>query len=111
MEGRDVGSVTNPRYHLVLATKYLRPGASRNRAIDLRCVPRSEKVSDFKIIEMNVEDGNHIHLALKMSLRYSVSSMVNRIKGITTHLVWGREPKRISRFHWKGKRALCHIGL
>ena len=27
MEGRDAGSVTNPRYHLVLTTKYLRPGA------------------------------------------------------------------------------------
>lgn len=25
MEGRDVGSVTNLRYHLVLTTKYLRP--------------------------------------------------------------------------------------
>lgn len=68
-----------------------------------------EKVSDFKIIEMNAEDGNHIYLALKMSPRYSVSLMVNRIKGITTHLVWGREPQHISRFHWKGKKALCHI--
>lgn len=27
MEGRDVGSVTNLRYHLVLTTKYRRPGA------------------------------------------------------------------------------------
>lgn len=111
MEGRGVVSVTNLRYRLVLATKYRRPVLQEIEQSVYDALREAEKVSDFKIIEMNVEDGNHIHLALKMSPRYSVSSMVNRIKGITTHLVWGREPQRISRFHWKGKRALCHIEL
>lgn len=100
------GSATNLRYHLVLATKYRRPAPQGIEQSVYDAFREVEKMSDFKIIEMNVEDGNHIHIALKMSPRYSVSSMVNRIKGITAHLVWGREPRRLPRFYWKGKRVL-----
>lgn len=106
MEGRDMGSVTNLRYHLVLTTKYRRPAIQGIEQSVYNAFREVEKVSDFKIIEMNVEDGSHIHLALKMSPRYSISSMVNRIKGITTHIVWEREPHHLSRFYWKGKRVL-----
>ena len=101
-----MGSVTNLRYHLILTTKYRRPALQGIEQSVYDAFREVEKVSDFKIIEMNVEDGNHIHLVLKMSPRYSVSSMVNRIKGITTHLVWEREPQHLSRFYRKGKRAL-----
>lgn len=101
-----MGSVTNLRYHLVLTTKYRRPVLQGIGQSVYDAFREVEKVSDFKIIEMNVEDGSHIHLALKMSPRYSVSSMVNRIKGITTHLVWERESQHLSRFYWKGKRVL-----
>ena len=101
-----MGSVTNLRYHLILTTKYRRPALQGIEQSIYDAFREVEKVSDFKIIEMNVEDGNHIHLVLKMSPRYSVSSMVNRIKGITTHLVWEREPQHLSRFYRKGKRAL-----
>lgn len=101
-----MGSVTNLRYHLVLTTKYRRPALQGIEQSVYDAFREVEKVSDFKIVEMNVEDGNHIHLALKMSPRYSVSSMVNRIKGITTHLVWERESQHLSRFYWKGKRVL-----
>lgn len=101
-----MGSVTNLRYHLVLTTKYRRPVLQGIEQSVYDAFREVEKVSDFKIIEMNVEDGNHILLALKMSPRYSVSSMVNRIKGMTTHLVWEREPRHLFHFYRKGKRAL-----
>lgn len=106
MEGRDMGSVTNLRYHLVLTTKYRCPVLQGIEQSVYGAFLEVEKVSDFKIIEMNVEDGSHIHLVLKMSPRYSVSSMVNRIKGMTTHLVWKREPQHLSRFYRKGRRVL-----
>ena len=106
MEGRDMGSVTNLRYHLVLTTRYRRSVLQGIEQSVYDAFREVEKVSDFKIIEMDIEDGNHIHLVLKMSSRYSVSSMVNRIKGMTTHLVWEREPQHLSRFYWKGKRTL-----
>ena len=101
-----MGSVTNLRYHLILTTKYRRLALQGIEQSVYDAFREVEKVSDFKIIEMNVENGNHIHLVLKMSPRYSISSMVNRIKGITTHLVWEREPQHLSRFYRKGKRAL-----
>lgn len=76
-----MGSVPNLRYHLVLTTKYRRPALQGIEQSVYDTFREVEKVNDFKIIEMSIEDGNHIHLALKMSPRYSVSSMVNRIKG------------------------------
>lgn len=100
-----MGSVTNLRYHLVLTTKYRRPVLQGIEQSVYDAFREVEKVSDFKIIEMNVEDGNHIRLALKMSPRYSVSSVVNRIKGLTTHLVWEREPQHLFRFYREGKRC------
>ena len=101
-----MGSITNLRYHLVLTTKYRRPALQGIEQSVYDAFQEVERVSDFKIIEMNVEGGSHIHLALKMSPRYSVLSMVNRIKGVTTHLVWEREPQHLSRFYRKGKRVL-----
>ena len=101
-----MGSVTNLRYHLVLTTKNHRPVLQGIEQSVYDAFREVEKVSDFKIIEMNVEDGSHIRLALKMSPRYSISSMVNRVKGMTTHLVWEREPQHLYRFYRKRKRVL-----
>ena len=47
-----------------------------------------EKFSDFRIFDMWIEDGNRVHLVIKMSPGYSVSSMVNRITGLSQHYVW-----------------------
>ena len=44
MEGRDVGSVTNPRYHLFLTTKYLRPGARLSSRVWWRGLARPRHV-------------------------------------------------------------------
>lgn len=101
-----MGSVTNLQYHLVLTTKYLRLALQGIEQSVYDAFREVEKASDFKIIEMNIEDGNHIRLALKMSPRYSVSSMVDRIKGLTTHLVWERESQHLSCFYRGKKRVL-----
>lgn len=71
-----MGSVTNLRYHLVLTTKYRRSVLQGIEQSVYDAFREVEKVSDFKII------------------------------GMTTHLVWEREPQHLSRFYWKGKRTL-----
>lgn len=67
-----------------------------------------EAVSDFTILDMSIEDGNHIHLAIKMSPRFSVASMMNRIKGLTLHYLWQEEPEHLSMFYWGSKRKLWY---
>lgn len=69
-----------------------------------------EEVSDFRILDMRIEDGNHIHLAIKMSPRYSVSSMVNRIKGLSQHYLWLEEEDHLKQFYW-GRNGSYGMGL
>ena len=67
-----------------------------------------ESVSDFTILDLNVEDGSHVYLAIKMSPRFSVDSMMNRVKGLTLHYLWQGEPDHLSKFYRVPKRKLWH---
>ena len=86
-----MGSVTILKYYLVLTAKYHKSvfeGIEQSVYDALRYVA---DVSDFRILDMWIEDGNHVHLIIKMSPRYSVSSMVNRITGLSQHYLWQKE--------------------
>ena len=103
-----MGSVTILKYHLVLDTRYHKSvleGIEQSVYEALRCV---EKTSDFRILDMGIEDGNRIHLVIKMSARYSVSSMVNRIRGLSQHYLWLAEEDHLKKFYWGQKKKLWH---
>ena len=80
-----MGSVTNLKYHVVLTTKYRKPALLGIEQSVYQAFRKVESVSDFTILDMNVEGGSHIYLAIKMSPQFSVDSMMNRIKGLTLH--------------------------
>ena len=103
-----MGSVTNLKYHVVLTTKYRKPTLIGIEQSVYQAFRKVEEVSDFTILDMNVEDGNYIHLAIKMSPRFSVSSMISRIKGLTLHDLWETEQAHLAQFYWGEKRKLWH---
>lgn len=103
-----MGSVTNLKYHVVLTTKYRKPALLGIEQSVYQAFRQVEEVSDFTVLDMNVEDGAHMYLAIKMSPRFSVDSMMNRIKGLTMHYLWQEEPDRLSRFYRVPKRKLWH---
>ena len=103
-----MGSVTNLKYHVVLTTKYRKPALLGIEQSVYQAFRKVEAVSDFTILDMNVEDGNHIHLAIKMSPRFSVASMMNRIKGLPLHYLWQEEPDHLAKFYRGTKRKLWH---
>lgn len=103
-----MGSVTNLRYHVVLTTKYKKPALLGIEQSVYRAFRKVESVSDFAILDMNVEDGSHIYLSINMSPRFSVASMMNRIKGHTLHYLWQEEPDHLSRFYRGTRRKLWH---
>jgi len=51
-----------------------------------------EKKSDFEIIEVET-DKDHIHLMMQYIPRVSISSIVNRLKSITTYHLWKKYHK------------------
>lgn len=103
-----MGSVTNLKYHVVLTTKYKKLALLGIEQSVYQAFWQVESVSDFTILDMNVEDGSHMYLVIKMSPRFSVNSMMNRIKGLTLHYLWQEESDHLSTFYWGSKRKLWH---
>ncbi len=90
----------NLKVHLILVCKY------RKRLLI---------ESDFNIIEME-SDIDHIHIMLQHIPRVSISSIVNRIKSITTHRIWEKHSNYLQKQFWKEKTFwsdgyfVCSVG-
>jgi len=71
--------------------------------------------SDFEIIEMET-DIDHIHLMIQYIPRVSISSIVNRIKSITTKRIWNLHQNYLQKYFWKEKTFwtdgyfVCSVG-
>ena len=101
-----MGSVTILKYHLELTTRHQKSALQGIEQSVYKAFRQVEEVSDFRILDMKITDGNQIHLAIKMSPRYSVSSMVNRIKGLSQHYLWHEEEAHLKQFYWGSKKTL-----
>lgn len=99
-----MGSVTILKYYLELTTRHQKPALQGIEQSVYKAFRQVEEVSDFRILDMRIADGNRIHLAIKMSPRYSVSSMVNRIKGLTQHYVWLEEEDHLQQIYRGSKK-------
>jgi putative transposase len=74
-----------------------------------------EAKSDFDIIEME-SDIDHLHIMLQHIPRVSISSIVNRIKSITTNKVWNLYNNYLLKHFWKERTFwtdgyfVCSVG-
>lgn len=68
----------------------------------LNAFKETEKVSDFKILIMEL-DKDHIHLLLKWKPHFSIEQIVRRLKQMTTKLIWDKEETHLRQFYWKKK--------
>ena len=101
-----MGSVTILKYRLDLTTKYQKPVLQGIEPSVYRAFHHVEEVSDFRILDMKIEDKNRVCLAIKMSPVYSVSSMVNRIKGLSQHYLWQEEENHLRQFYGGTRKKL-----
>ena len=58
------------------------------------------QLSNFTIDTMQV-DKDHIHLLLDIEPKISVSSIVNRLKSISTNRLWKRYKNYLKNHFWK----------
>ena len=87
--------------HLVFVTKY------RYRVFDGNALERlraifSKVCLDFEaqLVEMDGED-NHVHLLVNYPPKYSISALVNSLKGVSSRLLRLERPDLVRRY-WKG---------
>jgi len=59
-----------------------------------------EQKSDFEIIEAKT-DKDHIHLMIQYIPRVSISSIVNKLKSITTYHFWQNYRPFLKQHFWK----------
>ncbi|WP_120953411.1 IS200/IS605 family transposase [Helicobacter sp. L8] len=84
----------NLKAHLILVCKYRKKLLVGDVAIFIKSVVEEiEESSDFTIIAMET-DKDHLHLMIQYIPRLSISSIILRIKQMTTYRVW-REPRFI----------------
>lgn len=92
------------RYHIIFSTKFRRrclDGVENELKDSLKYV---ESVSDFKIENIGI-DGDHIHLIVRSRPSMSVSSIVRRLKQITTRQMWKKCNEHLSRFYYERMRG------
>ena len=77
-------SVTSLNVHLVFVVKYRRKILSKE--IIARCSEIFKEIGskmDFRILEVNGE-ADHIHLLIEYPPKYSISKLVNHLKGVSS---------------------------
>lgn len=106
----------NLKVHLILVCKYRKKLLVQGIETDVKNTIREiESNSDFEIIEMEA-DKDHIHLMIQHIPRMSISSIVNRIKSISTKRIWELHPTILQKHFWKEKTFwsdgyfVCSIG-
>jgi len=87
-------------YHVILVTKY------RHKILDMidvcSIMKEVEKQSDFVILEQE-SDLDHIHLMIKHAPKYSPSSLVRRLKMLSTSIAWKLHKDTLKKYYWKKK--------
>lgn len=101
-----MASKTRLVYHLILTTRYRRPALAGIEQYVYQAMREAEKRSSLKIIDMGIENGNHIHLVIKANPRYSISSYVNRIKAISQKDLWATQPCQLKNHYWGPRKKL-----
>lgn len=105
-----MGAKRNLRYHIVLVSKYRRKVFVGFEGEVEQAVREASRGSAFRIEDVTVEDGNHVHILLRTTGTYSVSSMVSRLKALTTVSLWREYPDVLSKFYWDGRKRLWSGG-
>lgn len=101
-------SKTRLYYHIILITKYEKSSLAGIEQQVYSAFRQVEDHSSFEILAMRIEDGSHIHLVIKSSPQYSVSGIVNRLKGWTLKHLWDSNEKHLSQFYQGEKKKLWH---
>ena len=106
----------NLKVHLILVCKYRKRLLIGNMKEEIKnIIYEIESKSDFNIIEME-SDIDHIHIMLQHIPRISISSIINRIKSITTHRIWEKHSNYLQKQFWKEKTFwsdgyfVCSVG-
>ena len=102
--------------HLIFCVKYRKKllQGKLNEHMKAILVEISEN-SDF-IIEVIETDKDHVHMMIDYIPRLSISSIVNRLKAVSTNRIWKLYPNHLKKHFWQERTFwsdgyfVCSIG-
>ena len=100
-------------YHIVLATKYRKNCLLGIEDEVRRAIAACAARSDFDIVEVAIDKGDHIHLLVRLRKpNISVGQVVRRIKQDTTRALWRNTDTQtvLKQFYWGKRRKLWSNG-
>ena len=102
---------TRLMFHIVLATKYRRRCLrGLEQSVSNACM-RCADMSDFDIIDLAVDNGDHIHLLIRLRKpNVSVGQVVRRLKLYTTVSMWDMHADDLRLWYSGKKRKLWSNG-
>jgi len=95
-------------YHVIFVCKYRRNvliGIEKELKESLTTIATK---SNFEIVEMET-DKDHIHLLIKSEPKYSILSIVRRLKQESTYQLWEQKELHLKQYYW-GERTLWSDG-
>ncbi len=101
---------TRLRYHIIFATKYRRKALLGIEPAVYDAFRKAETESDFRIITMGIDNGDHIHLVIKFKPALSIEQVVRRMKQLTTKTVWDTQAPHLRKHFWGEKKRLWSGG-
>lgn len=106
--GRPGRSKHRLEYHIVLTTKYRKKCLSE---IEGKVKESFFRASDSKLRVSEVGiDQDHVHVVVSVHPSLSVSTVVSRLKQLTTYWLWSVEGESLSNYYWGSKKILWSGG-
>lgn len=99
-------------YHVVLATKYRKRCLLHIEDRVYESCRRASEMAPFEILDAGIDDGNHIHLLIRIRKQdLTIGRVVSLIKSVTTRDMWERYPFYLkSSYGCGGKKKLWSNG-
>ena len=88
--------------HIIFCTKYRKKLLVNKVREDMKQILFDiANESDFKIETMEMDLGDHVHLLIDYPPQLSISSIVNRLKSMSTNHIWKQYKSFLSSRFWK----------
>ena len=93
-------------YHIIFSTKYRQPALTGIEQDVYAAVRKVERSSDFEVLEMAVDLGDHLHLVIRAKPSLSPEQVVSRLKQVTLFDLWAAQGPHLRQFYWHKKQLL-----
>lgn len=97
---RNGRSKNRIRFHVVLVSKHRKKVFTGIEQVVYEVFKTVEEDSDFTIIEMGIDRGDHIHFVIKSPPWLSPAQIVRRLKQLSSNRLWKRVEAHLKKFYW-----------